>query len=361
MDDTSRRVEEEAARRAGTAGDEPEYQVEVIRAEIQQTREGMSETIDAIQERLRPGNIAAEATERMKTATTEKVKNMAHTAGETAQEMMEGTRDVAGRVTRSARENPLPAILIGIGAAWLLMSRSDSGRTPRSLSRREREATRRTPEAYALGAGEVYDYGGYGVYYDEEEHEGFGERLMQKVKHHPIPAALAGVGLAWLAFANGDDRSGGEYGYGYEYEGTGRYGTAPGAGIAPDMRGKYDEAAEAAGDLADQGRELASRAQHYAGDAADEIRWRGRRAQNQLQRMLRDNPLMVGAAAVVLGAAVGMALPETEQEREWMGDTRDTLMDRAQEMAKSAASRVQEAAGDVAGEVASRAVTGKDE
>jgi ElaB/YqjD/DUF883 family membrane-anchored ribosome-binding protein len=383
MDDTSRRVDDETrragvpaadaarghedpARPGGAEPEEPLYRVEVIRAEIEQTREDLSETIDAIQDRLRPGNIAAEATGRVKRATTERVKHMAHKAEETAHEMMEGTRDMAGRLTRSARENPLPAVLIGIGTAWLLMNRSGSTRTPRDRSR-DRDTSRRSAEAYAVGPGEVYDYGAYGVYYDEEEREGIAERIMDKVRQHPVPAALAGVGLAWLAFANGHDRSGDEYDYGYEYEGTygTGYGTARSSRAAQSLRGAYDETAagvsEAASGLVEGTGEAASRARHYAGDAADEIRWRGRRAQNQLQRMLYENPLMVGAAAVVIGAAVGMALPETDREREWMGETRDNLVDRAQEMAKDAASRVQDAAGDVAGDIASRAVTGKDD
>jgi ElaB/YqjD/DUF883 family membrane-anchored ribosome-binding protein len=382
MDDTSRRVDdetrragvpadaargqEEPARPGGAAPEEPLYRVEVIRAEIEQTREDLSETIDAIQDRLRPGNIAAEATGRVKRATTERVKHMAHKAEDTAHEMMDQTREVAGRVTRSARENPLPAALIGIGTAWLLMNRSGSGRTPRYRSR-DRETSRRSAEEYALGRpGEVYDYGAYGVY-EEDAHEGLADRIMDKVRQHPIPAALAGVGLAWLAFANGDDQSGDEYDYGYEYEGTygTGYGTARSSRAAQSIGGAYDETAagvsEAASGLAEGTGEIVSRAQHYAGDAVDEIRWRGRRAQNQLQRMLYENPLMVGAAAVVIGAAVGMALPETDREREWMGDTRDTIVDRAQEMAKQAASRVQDAAGEVAGDIASRAVTGKDE
>jgi hypothetical protein len=75
--------------------------------------------------------------------------------------------------------------------------------------------------------------------------------------------------------------------------------------------------------------------------------------------MMRENPLMVGAAAAVIGAAVGMALPETERENEWLGEAKETVVDRAQEMARNAATAVQEAAGDVAGEVTSKVISGK--
>ena len=68
---------------------------------------------------------------------------------------------------------------------------------------------------------------------------------------------------------------------------------------------------------------------------------------------------MAGAAAAVIGAAVGLSLPETERENEWLGDAKETVMDRAQDVARNAATAVQEAAGDMAGEVAKTVVGGK--
>ena len=84
-----------------------------IRAEIEHTREEMSETIDAIQERLRPGNIVAGAAERVREATTEGVRNMAESASETAKNAMEKTREMTGDVAEFGRENAIPAALIG--------------------------------------------------------------------------------------------------------------------------------------------------------------------------------------------------------------------------------------------------------
>ena len=74
---------------------------------------------------------------------------------------------------------------------------------------------------------------------------------------------------------------------------------------------------------------------------------------------MRENPLVAGAAAAVIGAVVGIALPETERENEWLGDAKETVMDRAQDVAREAATAVQEAAGDMAGEVAKTVVGGK--
>lgn len=95
----------------------------------------------------------------------------------------------------------------------------------------------------------------------------------------------------------------------------------------------------------------------YASETADSVRRMARRRQNQLQRMVQDNPLLVGAGALMLGAAFGMAVPETEAENELMGEARDNIVDRARGAARDAANQVQQAAGSVAG--AASKLTGK--
>jgi hypothetical protein len=73
-----------------------------IRAEIEQTREQMSETVDAIQERLRPGQLAANAAESVKQAARERVRDVAESDS-----------------VQYVRANPMPAAMIGIGIAGL--------------------------------------------------------------------------------------------------------------------------------------------------------------------------------------------------------------------------------------------------
>ena len=63
-----------------------------LQAEIAETREDLSETVDAIQEKLRPSNIVSEGTEAVKTAATRRVRDMAETATDTAYEIVERTR-----------------------------------------------------------------------------------------------------------------------------------------------------------------------------------------------------------------------------------------------------------------------------
>ena len=259
-----------STRPAGTApdADDPNRRTREIRQEIEQTREEMSETIDAIQEKLRPGNIVSEAKERVKSATTERVRQMADSASETAQNAYEQTREMAGEVVEGARNNAVPVALIGVGLAWLFAERYRQN-SSRGDYRRSRSASYRTPE-----------YSGSEDYY--------------RSTRAPVS--------------------------GYEEGGL----------------------SETAADLRDR-----------------TIRT-GRRARNQFQRLLNENPLMVGAAAVVVGCAVGMALPETERENEWLGETRDNVVEKAQDAARNVATRAQEAVGEAAGEVTKKVVSGKE-
>ena len=104
---------------------------------------------------------------------------------------------------------------------------------------------------------------------------------------------------------------------------------------------------------------VAARTREYASETADSMRRMARRRQNQLQRMVQENPLLVGAGALMLGAAFGLAVPETDAENELMGPTRDNMVDRARDMARDAATEVQEAASTVT--EAAKKLTGRQQ
>lgn len=238
MDDTSRRVKE-------------------LRSEIDDTREDMSETIGAIQEKLRPSHIVAEATDRVKQATMEGVRDMTESATSTA-------RDVFSN-------NAIPLAMIGLGAAWLMISRTSHNEPqPRREDGSRRYQWQREEAARWKNTSAGHQYS------TASDDFGVSPASMAAVRDEPI-----------MARNNRAVRSGA----------------------------------------------------------------------NRLQRMVRDNPILVGAGAMMIGAAVGIAVPETEIENEWMGDARDSVVDSAQQMAESAVSKVQESAGSVA-DAAGRIISG---
>lgn len=244
---------------SGRTGTEDDPRALEIRSEIEETRQEMSETIEAIQEKLKPGNIVSGAA----SATGERVKHMAYNAADTAEEWFEAS-------------------------------------------------------------------GGSG--------------LVNRIRQNPIPAALAGAGLVWLAFSDGKRRSSS-----YRYDRVGRSDYE--RGYEYDYRAQRPEYARGEESYSES---LPSRLSSSAQGAMSSTRRAARQGQNRLARMMRENPIAVGAAAMVLGAAVGLALPETERENELMGETRDNALEQAQHLAQNTVEKVKEATTDAA----VKAVTG---
>lgn len=176
------------------------------------------------------------------------------------------------------------------------------------------------------------------------------------IKQNPVPAALAGLGLAWL-FMNrrsppgrgprnsNDWRSerdwrsdrGGEIGrFEAGHNGNNRF-SAEG-----DRSGVAGEAIQK---VQDRAGELAHDAQEKVGHWVDEAQFQARRVEGRFSELMDMNPVALGAVALSLGTAIGLALPRTNKENEWMGDARDNLVDKAQELASEAVDKVQRAAG----------------
>jgi ElaB/YqjD/DUF883 family membrane-anchored ribosome-binding protein len=253
-----------------------------LREEIADTRTDISETIEAIQERLQPGNLVAQARESVRNAAGEKVQQMANTAGDAAD------RVLGSSFMETIKANPIPAAIIGIGAAWMYFNRVGS----RDYRNGESESSRL--------------YGGSNRY------GSYGERA---------------------------DRP---------YEGT--YG-------AVGMRGtiRSDDTEESVVSRAkDYASDVSDRAQQLTGQVRDRARRSSRQAQRRFEDVLRTNPLAVGAAAALVGAVVGLSVPSTETEDQLMGEARDSVVERARDLASDAADRVGEAAGN-AENVVSRA------
>jgi hypothetical protein len=62
-------------------------------------------------------------------------------------------------------------------------------------------------------------------------------------------------------------------------------------------------------------------------------RARTREAEVGLEQMVNDYPLAAAAGAAIIGLALGMLLPETDTERQVMGEKRDEMVNRVQQAA----------------------------
>lgn len=271
-------------------GDAGDIETTVIRAEIVETRERMSDTLDEIGERLNPHVIREQVTERVKDgirdATIGRMEHMARSAADRVS-------DTRSSMADTIRDNPIPAAMVAVGLGWLMWN----GRSDRQQGSRGLAAGR---SAYGGPYAAGYAYGGSNPY--------------------------TGVG---------------EYAGGY----AGAYGSSE------SERGAMERARERAGEATDsvkeRAHELADRAHDVAGtvaerthDLAGTVADRTRRGAGRVEDGFYANPLALGAVAAAVGLAAGLAAPATDREVQLMGGAHDrlvdTVKDRVQDLAQKA-------------------------
>ncbi|WP_247894473.1 hypothetical protein [Azospirillum sp. B510] len=185
--------------------------------------------------------------------------------------------------------------------------------------------------------------------------------MLDSVAGNPIPLALVGIGLGWLALSStGYDRriarSSTIRSARHRVEDAVEYARETlndAAGGVRDAAGSaYDSAAETAGSLMggsgnDQGfgqagRSYASRGMSRLSAMApstDHLRHRAHDMTAGFWDLVEEHPIVAGAMGVALGAAIGAALPATRYERRWVGDYADEATERAKALAMDALDR----------------------
>lgn len=371
----------------GTRGD----QTALIRGDIERTRGEMSRTVNEIEERLSPAHIkeqVSSVTEGVKADIENKVADLKesvlgsyhevkdHVVDDLGREMRGAKHKVSDEITHArravrdatvgrvehmvhdAREtvsdagtsvldtikaNPIPAALIGVGLGWLIFgARRESGSAERTMRRYRRDS-----QAYGYGQGYGYAEGR-----DERDERGPRRVLRQGQRAVGNAAHAAGEGVSNI-------------GHRVQEGASQLVGEAQGAvqGVGEKVNDLVHDAGHRVEELAGGAREAAM---HFAGDARRTGRRavrgasRGvRRAEQGIEATLRDNPLALGAVAIAIGAAIGLSLPHTEVEDEWMGETKERLMNRAEGFAGEAIHKAEEAVGQLtAGEKEEQAAKG---
>jgi hypothetical protein len=294
---------------SGQEAPSAEDEIAAQRAQVEETRANMSGTIDAIQQKLSPENLAQQAKNTVRDATVGKVGGAVGTATDKMQQAAGSATGAAGSVgttiVETIKQNPVPAALAGIGLGWLI---AESRRSSASRTVSPGYRTYPTPynaQAYPPATG----YGSAAVY-------------------RPTEAAYP----------------------------------PPDFGSQESSPGSVDQAQQTASQAMDTVQSAAGQVQDTAGQMANraqaQVSQLGGQAQQQLQqassgfsRMMQERPLAVGALAVAVGAAVGLAIPETRQEGELMGPARDTVMQRAQQTFQDTAQKVETVAQEALGTV----------
>jgi len=267
----------------GADRDLDEDETEIIAADIRITQERLGDTVEEIGERFNPTRLKEELKSDIRDATIGKVENM-------AQQTAEMVSDAQRSLMQSIRENPVPVIMVGIGLGWMILN----------ASRKHTGSNSQYDDYQRRGSRSMYD--------DEQS-------------------------ASWSTMY--DDEQGRDYGR--QESGTLDRAKNKASEVADSVKEKTSRIADKAQRKAS---EVGDRAEEMAGRVADETRMQTRRVEQAFQ----DNPLVIGAAALALGLAAGLAIPSTEKESELMGDTRDELVDKVKDVAEDTKSKVQQVA-----------------
>ena len=279
------------------SSDDADERVEQLAAEIDETRGDLSQTIQAIGEKLEPGNVAREATETVKATTLGKVEQMSYGAQETWRDVRSGN---PGGIVETIKTNPVPAGMVGVGLAMLFMNR---GKQAQDRQYRDYDAR---------GGYQSFDYG----------------------SSLPGDRSYTRQGSSWEP-REWERRSGNGGGNPLEQAGSA---VAGAAGSAGDTVGRVaDQAGQKVGKLADT-------VGQTAGDIPQQAGYYVEQGGSQVRRFIDENPLGAGVIAVAAGAALGMLLPSTQIERQTIGQARDQLVEQAESTVHQALNKVEEQA-----------------
>lgn len=183
------------------------------------------------------------------------------------------------------------------------------------------------------------------------DHAGnWSSKAVEVVKANPLPAALAGVGIAWLLMRSSGsetEASTSRVAANVQPLPTPSYGTT---GVQPAYGSAHYGAGEPSlgeSGLQERAGAMGQQASNKVEEAKEAVAQGAYQAKRGFERLLDENPLVLTSAALVLGASLSLLLPGTREEDAVMGDARDQLVDNVREKASAAQEVVKETAQQV--------------
>jgi ElaB/YqjD/DUF883 family membrane-anchored ribosome-binding protein len=240
----------------------------------------------------------------------------------------------------TARHNPLAMGLIGTGLAMLAAGVTRAGDNAGHAGRDDAASTRQPVGEDDFGPSHA-DYDprvrptSPGLAASEPRMAGFDERVAAAERAAARDARQGDPDMHDPAI-HPHDRSAG---------------ATAGRGMRNSVRGSARALRERLNDgldrMPDEARRRVVRARLAAIEAQHEVERQLRHSADYARHTARENPLMLGALALGIGAAIGAALPRTSAENHAVGAYRDRMMDEADRIFREEASkyrRVAEAA-----------------
>lgn len=171
---------------------------------------------------------------------------------------------------------------------------------------------------HRLTPGQLVDQG-----MDYLRHSGateFAQNLGGAAKQNPLPVALAAIGIGWL-MALGRQPA----------QGNGSSMSA--SGLRESASGVLEGASSGMNAMRDR-----------ASSVADATRQQWDRARGGLDYMVREQPLVLGAIGLAVGAVVAAMAPRTQKEEELLGEASRNVIDKAKETGSQQLERAQQTA-----------------
>jgi len=171
----------------------------------------------------------------------------------------------------------------------------------------------------------------------------------EAARQNPISAALIGMGVFWMLSGRGGDvvrRSGLDRipdaaGNVLDTAGSGLKSGAKSIGDTVESAAEraQNSAAEGLDNARRLGREQAETISEYARIIPESGAEMMQNARSNLAELFRSQPLALGVVGLAIGAGIAAALPSTSVETDYLGETSDSVKEKAQEFAAEQASR----------------------
>jgi ElaB/YqjD/DUF883 family membrane-anchored ribosome-binding protein len=196
----------------------------------------------------------------------------------------------------------------------------------------------------------------------------FFENLGTTLKNNPVPTVLTGLGLAWLAmnqnkpFYAGPPSSGTGHGLGESLSNVADKVRGAAFAVGDTLHSATETVAGKAGHIKQRATSLSQGTsdhlgstteslRHSAHDARDQLHTQTAQLKGQFNSALKDQPLVIAAIGIALGAVLGAAIPSSRKEDQLMGSTSDKLTSsvksKGQEALSAAKETVREHAADL--------------
>jgi len=305
--------------------------------EAEATRHRLADTLNELHDRLTPGDILNEV--------------LSYGRG--------GGGVVVRAASTAAKDNPIPALLIGAGCAMFMAEKT--GLTRRLAARlHSNDGASRHPGAYGNG--------------EQSPGQSFRSAAADAADTIRQKASSLGEGVKSGAASVGGTVSDAASSVGNRVtnaaasaaqqarQGARQAGDAVAGAVdqlAEGAREARERVSGAASELAQGARDVGAAAQEFSTAAGEQIADTAERARQQAsnaarqakeraQSLIEDQPLLVGAIALAFGAALAALLPPTKAEDELMGNTSDSVKETLADVAGEQYQKAKEVAGSVA-------------